>query len=864
MSQMPAGLSAIPTDRYRIERELGQGGMATVYLAQDLKHDRQVALKVLKPELGAVLGGERFLAEIKITARLDHPHILTLLDSGAVDGILYYVLPYVRGESLRVLLNRETQLGIDEALAITRQIASALDYAHRQGVVHRDIKPENIMILEGEAMLTDFGIALAVKEAGGNRLTETGLSLGTPQYMSPEQATGDRQLDARSDLYSLAAVLYEMLTGEPPVTGPTVQAVIAKLITEQPTRVRTVRPTVPEGVDNAVAKALSKVPADRYASPGDFAKALELTRSTAAVAAPAASSKPTLKYAAIAAGAAIVAAVAWTAFRGGKTDEAGLVALRDRTQVTFTGGVIAPAMSADGKQIAYLVKDCQGASCRYAVEVQDVGATASRRVLDGATSGFYVEWSPDRRNLLVYGTVNRRYGVFLVSVNGGAPRHVAPTVATFYAGGDSLLIGQSGTDSAYTVWIASLDGVKHDSLRVPGPGTSLASLVSIPGTTRIVAQIIQGSGALWQVVERNGKVIDRLVNSCTCGAAASNDALWMTRAGPTVAEAVVRVGVDPASGRFAPRQDTVYSGRFSNVSVTRDGSQFLVDDGSYSFSAIATGFGDLMAGRFPSGPPLLQATTPVAAFVSPDGSRLLFRRIMPGANGTSEPRFSVAPFGGGNEVALTPGGTVAAMEWLDSVTVHAGTRTPRGLKLQVIDVRSNASSNVLEVPDSSIRAAVPLPDGWAWIPAGGTRIIVEQGGQRREIPKPSWFSNLTSLGASRDGTRLLYTGWGAATEDTLRLEEVPVTGGTPTVLASSFAERGSARFLSDGSALFTVWLEPESVTLYRVRGPGIVEAVGTVPHVAALFSVSDDLQRASLAWRDSQGDAWLYRVVKPN
>src|SRR5262245_36306433 len=286
MTQMPAGLAAILTDRYRVERELGQGGMATVYLAHDVKHDRQVALKVLKPELGAVLGSERFLAEIKITARLDHPHILTLLDSGAVDGYLYYVLPYVRGESLRALLNRETQLGVDDALAITKQIASALDYAHRQGVVHRDIKPENIMILEGEAMLTDFGIALPVKEAGGSRLTETGLSLGTPHYMSPEQATGDRQLDARSDLYSLAAVTYEMLTGEPPTTGPTVQAVIAKLLTDSPTRIRTVRPTVPEGIDNAVAKALSKVPADRYATVGDFSKALDITRSTAAVAAP--------------------------------------------------------------------------------------------------------------------------------------------------------------------------------------------------------------------------------------------------------------------------------------------------------------------------------------------------------------------------------------------------------------------------------------------------------------------------------------------------------------------------------------------------------------------------------------------------
>src|SRR5688572_17372710 len=246
-------IAAALDDRYVIERELGAGGMAVVYLARDRELDREVALKVLRPELGAVLGAERFLTEIKISARLDHPHILTLIDSGEANGLLYYVLPFVRGESLRDKLHREHQLGIDEALTITRQVASALDYAHRHGVVHRDIKPENILLQEGEAMLTDFGIALAVKEAGGNRLTETGLSLGTPQYMSPEQATGDRQLDARSDVYSLAAVLYEMLAGEPPVTGPNAQAMIAKLMTEQPTRLRVVRPSLPETVDTAVS-----------------------------------------------------------------------------------------------------------------------------------------------------------------------------------------------------------------------------------------------------------------------------------------------------------------------------------------------------------------------------------------------------------------------------------------------------------------------------------------------------------------------------------------------------------------------------------------------------------------------------------
>ncbi len=261
--------------RYAIARELGAGGMATVYLARDVKHDRDVALKVLRPELAAVLGAERFLQEIRISARLDHPHILTLIDSGESDGFVWYVLPYVRGESLRAKLTREKQLALAEAVRIATQVASALDYAHRHGVIHRDIKPENILLHEGEAVVADFGIALAVREAGGPRLTESGLSLGTPQYMSPEQATGGQELDARSDVYSLAAVVYEMLAGEPPHTGPTVQAVIAKLLTERPTRIRTVRDTVPEGIDTAVAKALAKVPADRFASAYEFTGALQ-------------------------------------------------------------------------------------------------------------------------------------------------------------------------------------------------------------------------------------------------------------------------------------------------------------------------------------------------------------------------------------------------------------------------------------------------------------------------------------------------------------------------------------------------------------------------------------------------------------
>jgi serine/threonine-protein kinase len=228
-------LNAALAGRYTITRELGEGGMATVYLAQDIKHDRSVALKVLKPELAEVIGAERFLVEIKTTAALQHPHILPLFDSGEADGFLFYVMPYVEGETLGDRIGREKQLPVDEAVEITRAVAQALQHAHDRGVIHRDIKPGNILLQDGQPVVSDFGIALALGVAGGNRLTETGLSLGTPHYMSPEQATGDRTVDARSDLFSLACVTYEMLVGEPPHTASNAQAVMAKLITQEPT-----------------------------------------------------------------------------------------------------------------------------------------------------------------------------------------------------------------------------------------------------------------------------------------------------------------------------------------------------------------------------------------------------------------------------------------------------------------------------------------------------------------------------------------------------------------------------------------------------------------------------------------------------
>ncbi|HSM03480.1 MAG TPA: protein kinase [Longimicrobiales bacterium] len=267
-------LNAALSDRYHIEREVGEGGMATVYLARDLRHDRMVALKVLKPELAAVMGSERFLTEIQTTARLQHPHILPLFDSGSADGQLFYVMPYVEGESLRERLDREKQLPVEEAVAIASKVAGALQAAHDQGIVHRDIKPANILLANGEPRVADFGIALAVQQAGGGRLTETGLSLGTPYYMSPEQATGDRDPDQRSDIYALACVLYEMLTGEPPFTGGTAQAVLGRILTGEPQSPTTIRRSIPVHVEDAILFGLEKLPADRPDSADRFREAL--------------------------------------------------------------------------------------------------------------------------------------------------------------------------------------------------------------------------------------------------------------------------------------------------------------------------------------------------------------------------------------------------------------------------------------------------------------------------------------------------------------------------------------------------------------------------------------------------------------
>jgi serine/threonine-protein kinase len=432
MSSTADRFVAALADRYRVERELGQGGMATVYLAEDVRHRRKVALKVLHPELSAVLGPERFLKEIELTASLQHPHILPLFDSGSSDGRLFYVMPFVEGETLRGRLERERQLPIAEALQIAREVADALQYAHERGVVHRDIKPENILLQGGHALVADFGIALAVQQAGGQRMTQTGLSLGTPQYMAPEQAMGDRSVDARADIYALGAVTYEMLAGEPPFTGPTAQAIVAKVITEKPLPLSRARDSVPPHVDAAIAQALSKLPADRPSSARELAAALQNPAFTWGMPAPAASSAAAagrgavsgLSRAALVGGAVLaalgVAAGIWSWRQGRAAEPRRLVALM--LEVPSANPDLGRfAVSPDGARFAFATAE--------GLMVRDAGQR-EYRLFPGTQEAESPSFSPDGEWIAFQSNGHLRK----IAVAGGSALALVP--------GDSLLAGR--------------------------------------------------------------------------------------------------------------------------------------------------------------------------------------------------------------------------------------------------------------------------------------------------------------------------------------------------------------------------------------------------------------------------------------
>ncbi len=554
--------------RYSVERELGAGGMATVYLAIDVRHQRKVALKVLHPELSAVLGPERFLKEIELTASLQHPHILPLFDSGSADGQLFYVMPFVEGETLRSRLERERQLPIGDALRIAREVADALQHAHDRGVIHRDIKPENILLQGGHASVTDFGIALAIQQAGGQRMTQTGLSLGTPQYMAPEQAMGETTVDARADVYALGAVTYEMLTGEVPFTGPTAQAIVARALTTPPAAVTETRSTVPAHVEHAVLAALAKLPADRFATARDFASALDAPalldgiRIDGRGVRASAHAMPLVRQLlarplVLGTMGLVLAATAASAYVAGRSSDAARDAPVHRfggaAQVTWEPGLeVMPAISPDGKQVAY----AYGTSTRMRLYVRPVAGGRATAVTDDTTAvETHPQWSRDGSRLLYLS--NGR--VFSAPAGGGPARQEIP--------------GRGGHVMSAT-W-------SPDERRIAFAIADTVFVRGADGTTRPLAQVLGAAGCVWSA---------RDLLACTSG-----NAYYLTpgnlfnNQSPTaivvvrVNDGVVRQVTDSTAGNYMPQWSA--DGEWLYYLSNREGlidlyAQRVTDDGA--------------------------------------------------------------------------------------------------------------------------------------------------------------------------------------------------------------------------------------------------------------------------------------------
>jgi Tol biopolymer transport system component/tRNA A-37 threonylcarbamoyl transferase component Bud32 len=624
-------------DRYRVEEQVGAGGMATVYRAEDVKHRRKVALKVLRPELAAMLGVERFLREIEIAAQLQHPHILPLHDSGEADGQLYYVMPYVDGESLRDRLRREQQFSIEDTLHLAGEIADGLGYAHSKGVVHRDIKPENIMLSGGHALITDFGIARAVREAGGERLTETGLSLGTPEYMSPEQATGAPHIDARSDVYALGCVVYEMLVGEPPHTGPNPQAIMAKVLTQPVPSIREARETVPLGMDGTVARALAKLPADRFATAREFGDALQESLATGGMQAiRPRSAAPAWLWPAIAtaAVATLVAVLLWAPWRNRESGAAaaGVFHLSMKINplaVTAHAPASAVVLSPDGSQVAYVTGEggvgqvylrrldgqvatpVPGASNAqapfFSPDGQWLGFVSDGRLrkvslADGtpfticdALEMHGADWNPDGR-IVIGANAGNGWGLSLVDSDGGQP--------TLLRGPDEV---ESAVYLLYPSWLPGENAVLFTASGGSGNSVNISVLDVATGEHHVV---VEGGGAARYVstghvvYSRDGAIF-----------AVPFDVDRYTVTGQPVRvvdDALMGFPFEPALAHF----DIAPNGTF--VYLSSSGGEYVGEQLAW---VTRDGEVDVIEGLFEGGG---DPATPWGPRVSPDGSRILF------------------------------------------------------------------------------------------------------------------------------------------------------------------------------------------------------------------------------------------------
>jgi Tol biopolymer transport system component/tRNA A-37 threonylcarbamoyl transferase component Bud32 len=872
--------------RFQVEAELGRGGMAVVYRARDPKHDRDVAVKVLHAELASAIHAERFFREIRIAARLNHPNILPLLDSGQADGLLYYVMPLVTGETLRARLTREGQLGVSESLRLTGQVAAALSHAHRHGVIHRDIKPANILLQDGEALVADFGIAYALSGAG-ERLTETGLSVGTPEYMSPEQATGQRAVDARSDEYALACVVYEMFAGEPPLTGPTAQAVIAKLLTERPVQLRIVRDTVPAAVDEAVARALSKVPADRFESVEAFAKAL--------TAAPMPRRRPKWPVAA-AAGVGILAAVGLigrSAFRrapAGMTPTAATL-----RQITFTGDANYVAISPDGKSIAYLRDSLTS------LEIQDISGGGRVTVVRDSTFLVRPRWSPDGTRILygrtapgppcLYCTPARGARLFLVPRLGGPPREIGLPDDVPLSSYDAFDFG--GSDSTFLLAVSTTDGRKSWLYRGDSPATiRLVGSDSVTATGEVfrlegpfsgeggVGRLRRSPDGRWAALAGYGNgliatlrlqasrprltIVDSGTATLSSGLewAPGSDALYFTRLEGS-GGAVVRLNIDPETGASLGPPTPVQGGLSapSYFGISADGRRLAVSTGFDRAHLSLIHLAPRLGGKVEVTSIPCGTGACVSGSLSPDGHRLAFLRSASGVMDTLTLEVSAADGSDAERMAAGLGWGPPPVWSPDARRVLYWDRWPDSSRLLTFDL-SSGRRRVLW------RGRNPFW-GRLGLAADGKRLafLSARGYVLLSDTVETLVSRDTSGGSpilSKDGSRLAYHVYSGAEAGTIAVLDI---------------QTNSRRSVARDAALFPLgWMDESSLYVLRIdtvsqqaRTLELLSTAGGAPRLLGVFpkpgiysdcgpgavTMSPDWHTAVCYTADPNTDIWL-------
>jgi len=877
MTDLLDRLTAALADRYRIIREVGAGGMATVYLAEDLRHGRQVALKVLRPELAATLGSERFFREIQVAARLQHPHILPLHDSGEAGGFLYYVMPYVEGESLRERLARSGELPVHDAVKVLVEVVDALAYAHQQGVVHRDIKPDNVMLSGRHALVTDFGVAKAVSEATGRQqLTTAGVALGTPSYMAPEQAAADANLDHRVDIYAVGAMAYELLTGRPPFSGLTPQQTLAAHVTQAPEPVSRHRAACPPALETVIMRCLAKRPADRWQTAEELLQQLEplatpsggmtptQTRPVSAWQPAVAGSK--WRPAVVGGIAVVLAALAWFAFRG--RAPAAAVPL-ERVQVTFTGNAGTPGLSRDGRRIAYSTRQCDSLDyCTFDVVVQDVEGAGAATVLRGARAVWIIEWGAEDRYLLLNASFGpEEWGVFSLPSLGGARKHLGCCGGFLTSDGDTAVITrgtQVGDSLGWIRWVTLDDGVTHDSLALPTTDDDVYA-APFPGGHRLLVVESPSRRFLMRIIGRDGTSIDSFEVTGAVqpyGALPGPDGrsllVFQPRANAPTEMDVIRYGVS-SRGEIRPERDTVARQITLNAGANfgRTGA-FAYGYGPAEYSVWTLQRTSPVTMEFAQRR-VLTSTAFLNATLSPQGNTLLFWRRASGQDDRQQ--MSVMPFQGGAEVAIGGPVPMVDFDWTqDERSVIVGAQRGDSIVLARVEVPSGRSQPLATMAAAEYDALETVP--------GGGMIVHLKGSEWRRMGVtaladstfvlPGEVGTWSDVDPSPDGKAFVLMSWNPP-GDSILVHRVSIVDGGVTRLAAFGGEGTQApRWLTDGTIILPILETSSTLAWYRMPASGGMPVrLGTPPRFPALYRLSEDGLRGMMRADDRNSDIYL-------